>query len=112
MRRALVAAGAACVWLVAGCGPDAPPPVVTDAASVEPTLTPPQATPTTVEAPPSNPNDTAPAVGVPGPADPFVRYRSCAEAEDAGAAPLRRGEPGYRRALDRDRDGWACEGTP
>lgn len=36
-------------------------------------------------------------------------YRYCADARMAGAAPLHRGEPGYRDALDRDGDGIACE---
>jgi len=38
-----------------------------------------------------------------------VYYKNCAAARDAGAAPLHRGEPGYRAALDRDDDGTACE---
>ena len=38
-----------------------------------------------------------------------VYYRRCADARAAGAAPIRRGEPGYREALDRDLDGVACE---
>ncbi|MFD3729091.1 excalibur calcium-binding domain-containing protein [Streptomyces sp. NPDC058671] len=36
-------------------------------------------------------------------------YENCDAARDAGAAPLRRGEPGYRDELDRDGDGVACE---
>ena len=36
-------------------------------------------------------------------------FRNCAEARAAGAAPLRRGEPGYGTHLDRDGDGIACE---
>ena len=36
-------------------------------------------------------------------------YRNCAEARAAGAAPIYRGEPGYREKLDRDNDGIACE---
>jgi hypothetical protein len=36
-------------------------------------------------------------------------YRTCAEVRAAGKAPLRRGEPGYSRALDPDGDGVACE---
>lgn len=36
-------------------------------------------------------------------------YRSCAAARAAGAAPLRRDDPGYSRNLDRDGDGVACE---
>ncbi|WP_103109465.1 MBL fold metallo-hydrolase [Brevibacillus reuszeri] len=38
-----------------------------------------------------------------------VYYKNCAEAKAAGAAPLRKGDPGYRAALDRDNDGIACE---
>ena len=38
-----------------------------------------------------------------------VYYRNCKAARDAGAAPLYRGEPGYRPELDRDNDGIACE---
>ena len=41
------------------------------------------------------------------PAD--VYYANCAEAKAAGAAPLHRGDPGYRPGLDRDGDGVACE---
>jgi uncharacterized protein with LGFP repeats len=50
---------------------------------------------------------TAPA---PTPAPPSgTYYANCAAARAAGAAPLYRGEPGYRPALDRDGDGVACE---
>lgn len=38
-----------------------------------------------------------------------VYYRNCSAARAAGAAPIYFGEPGYRPALDRDRDGVACE---
>jgi general secretion pathway protein G len=38
-----------------------------------------------------------------------VYYANCTAARAAGAAPIRRGEPGYRAALDRDGDGVACE---
>jgi hypothetical protein len=38
-----------------------------------------------------------------------VYYANCTEAKAAGAAPIFRGEPGYRSALDRDNDGVACE---
>jgi len=36
-------------------------------------------------------------------------YSSCRAARAAGAAPIRRGNPGYGRHLDRDGDGIACE---
>ena len=38
-----------------------------------------------------------------------VYYENCTVARNAGAAPIHRGEPGYRAALDRDGDGVACE---
>lgn len=40
---------------------------------------------------------------------PSAYYANCSEARAAGAAPLYRGEPGYRPGLDRDDDGVACE---
>lgn len=36
-------------------------------------------------------------------------YANCAAARAAGAAPVRRGEPGYGPHLDRDGDGVGCE---
>ena len=36
-------------------------------------------------------------------------FRNCAEARAAGAAPVRRGQPGYGTHLDRDGDGVGCE---
>ena len=36
-------------------------------------------------------------------------FSSCAQARAAGAAPVRRGDPGYSRRLDRDGDGVGCE---
>jgi len=36
-------------------------------------------------------------------------YANCAEARAAGAAPVRRGDPGYGPHLDRDGDGVGCE---
>ena len=41
--------------------------------------------------------------------DSGTYYRNCAAARAAGSAPLRQGQPGYRAALDRDKDGVACE---
>lgn len=38
-----------------------------------------------------------------------VYYPNCAAARAAGADPVRRGEPGYGRHLDRDNDGIGCE---
>lgn len=36
-------------------------------------------------------------------------YANCSQARAEGAAPIRRGDPGYSRKLDRDGDGIACE---
>ncbi|WP_237219958.1 excalibur calcium-binding domain-containing protein [Sphingomonas arenae] len=36
-------------------------------------------------------------------------YANCSAARAAGAAPVRAGDPGYSRKLDRDGDGVACE---
>ena len=49
----------------------------------------------------------APAPAAPAPAAAY--FGSCAEAKAAGAAPLFAGQAGYRAALDRDKDGVACE---
>lgn len=38
-----------------------------------------------------------------------LRYANCSEARAAGAAPVRRGDPGYGPHLDRDNDGIGCE---
>lgn len=38
-----------------------------------------------------------------------VYYANCSEARAAGAAPVRRGDPGYAKHLDRDNDGVGCE---
>ena len=39
-----------------------------------------------------------------------VYYSGCNEARAAGAAPMYRGQPGYRPGMDGDDDGIACEG--
>jgi hypothetical protein len=38
-----------------------------------------------------------------------VYYANCSAVRAAGADPIRRGDPGYSRKLDRDGDGVACE---
>lgn len=43
------------------------------------------------------------------PARGNVYYPNCAAARAAGAAPVRRGDPGYAAHLDRDNDGVGCE---
>lgn len=63
----------------------APPPPPTTRATVRTTTPPPTAAPRT------------------------VYYANCTEARAAGAAPVRRGDPGYHHHLDRDGDGIGCE---
>jgi hypothetical protein len=41
--------------------------------------------------------------------DYSVSFANCSEARAAGAAPVRRGDPGYSSKLDRDNDGIGCE---
>lgn len=38
-----------------------------------------------------------------------VHYKNCTAAREAGAAPVRAGDPGYGKHLDRDGDGVGCE---
>jgi hypothetical protein len=59
--------------------------------------------PTATTAPPKPASTSNPAV------NPTPYYANCAAARAAGAAPIRRGQPGYRPELDRDNDGIACE---
>lgn len=49
------------------------------------------------------------AAPAPAPVRSTAYYRSCREARAAGAAPIRRGQAGYGKHLDRDGDGIACE---
>jgi hypothetical protein len=49
------------------------------------------------------------APAAPAPASASVYFASCDAARTAGAAPMYQGEPGYRPALDRNKDGVACE---
>ena len=53
--------------------------------------------------------EPAPQAPAPNPAPAPVRFSSCKQAREAGAAPLYRGDPGYSSNLDRDNDGVACE---
>jgi hypothetical protein len=56
---------------------------------------------------PPAPRPTVAPAPVPGGGS--VYYANCTAAKAAGAAPIYRGQPGYRSALDRDKDGVACE---
>jgi len=84
----------------------APPPVMAPAPTVY------------VDAPAPAPLAAAPAAPPPPAGDSggsesggggAVYYANCAAVRAAGADPIRVGEPGYSRKLDRDGDGIACE---
>ena len=48
-------------------------------------------------------------MSAPEAATPATYFANCREAWAAGAAPIRSGEPGYRKGMDGDSDGIACE---
>lgn len=78
--------------VLAACGPSGAPAPLADPATTRP-----------------NPVATARPVATTKPQPATVYYANCTEARAAGAAPMRRGESGYRAGLDRDSDGVACE---
>lgn len=78
----------------------APPPVAAPAPTVYVDA------PAPAVAPPPAGDDSGSDSGSGGGA---VYYANCAAVRAAGADPIRVGEPGYSRKLDRDGDGIACE---
>ena len=60
-------------------------------------------------APASTPAAPAPASTTVEAAPPAVAYADCTAVRAAGAAPVRRGDPGYAGHLDGDGDGVGCE---
>ncbi|MFD3675505.1 excalibur calcium-binding domain-containing protein [Streptomyces sp. NPDC058613] len=99
--------------------PPSPTPPSTTPSPVPPSITAPKTTTAAPSGPPAPTDPVAPAepsaATTPAePAEPATEassayYRRCADARAAGAAPLYRGQPGYRSGLDRDGDGVACE---
>jgi hypothetical protein len=82
------------------------------ATTVPPTTTPPTTVParTTATTVPTTSRATTPRAPATTSAPAAgVYYANCTAARAAGVAPLTRGEPGYRSALDSDNDGVACE---
>lgn len=53
--------------------------------------------------------ETATSLAASATSRPTAYYRNCTDVRAAGAAPLRRGDPGYRAELDGNADGVACE---
>ncbi len=71
----------------------------------------PATTPATTTAAPTAsqpPTTAAPTTATPATAR-AVSYANCSEVRAAGAAPIRRGDPGFRDKFDRDGDGVGCE---
>ncbi len=95
----------AVVVVLAGCSAPTPTPVLD--------VVRPSATPTTPRsAAPAVRSTRTPAVArrtTTTKASAPVRYKNCDAARAAHAAPIYRGQPGYRIQLDRNRDGVACE---
>jgi hypothetical protein len=72
--------------------------------------TPPPSTTPPSTTPPAPTSSTAPDPhDEPSRRSSDVYYENCAAAREAGAAPLHRGDPGYRSQMDGDDDGIACE---
>lgn len=82
----------------------APPPVTVPAPTVYV-----DAPPAPAPAPPAAGSGSSGSGGSSGGGAAY--YANCTEARAAGAAPMYRGEPGYRSGLDRDGDGIACDKT-
>ena len=119
LASALVFAG---VWVMA-----APAPASVEASSEAVTADPVEIAAPVIEDEPTGPEspparDTAPynvvrsAYGSAPPAsrsatgaESSVFYSGCRQVRAAGAAPLYRGQPGYRPGMDGDGDGIACE---
>lgn len=55
------------------------------------------------------PEPAAPEPAAQAPVVESAYYKNCTAVRDAGAAPIRTGDPGYGSHLDRDGDGVACE---
>lgn len=91
-----------------------PPVSVASAASLSPTRSPSPVASTTSDSsdPGSGGDGESDGVDDGGDSDSGVLFKNCTEAWAAGAAPLYRGEPGYRAKLDGDGDGVACENRP
>lgn len=83
----------------------APPPTTTEPPPPTTTQPPPTTTQPPATQPPPPPTTQPPPPPEPDP----VYYSNCSEARAAGAAPVRRGDPGYGTHLDRDGDGIGCE---
>ncbi|HVK22356.1 MAG TPA: excalibur calcium-binding domain-containing protein [Actinokineospora sp.] len=104
-------------WLVSrvdGLGTSVPltTPVTVWVDKPKSTAEPAEPLPSPADVPPPPPADDTTAAApepIPEPEAPAAYYPNCAAADAAGVTPLRAGEPGYRKGLDRDGDGVACD---
>lgn len=129
MKHRVLLAAVVAVLVLSGCGENRSDPLMTESTaqgeaevvertpasnvtakarstSTEPKQSSTTAAPTTAAAPTTK---ATPAPTTAPPTTAAVYYKNCTAARDAGAAPIRRGEPGYGSHLDRDGDGIACE---
>jgi micrococcal nuclease len=95
------------LWSPDTCNGDTKQPAETPTPRPAPTEI--KATPTSPVIRVAQPTATRAPVAPPKPAVKDAYYANCAAARAAGVAPIYRGQPGYRAALDRDGDGIACE---
>lgn len=115
MRRAAMALPLAAFVLLMACGGDEPArPIANLSTTVLQTTTVTATTTAPVTAPATTRATTAATAPATAPTTTTrvpaaVSYANCAAVRAAGAAPIRRGEPGYSTSLDRDGDGVACE---
>lgn len=79
------------------------------AAPVQPAAAAPVVAPAPAPAPEPEPAPAPAPAPAPVPESSGAYYKNCSQARAAGAAPIYRGQPGYRSELDRDNDGVACE---
>lgn len=119
VKRTIVGVGMALVLTACGGaevdGPrNAPSKPVRTTSTASPSPLPTKASPTAKPtaprvAPKVVKTTPAPRRTTSAPRKPSVYYANCSEVRAAGADPIRRGDPGYSRKLDRDGDGVACE---
>lgn len=119
---ARAAVGVLSILVLGACGASDPEPNAGNVVPVvaekptttapTPTTTPP--TTTTTSAPPTTmttvrPRTATPVTAASSASVAAASFTNCTAARAAGAAPVRRGSPGYGPQLDRDGDGIGCE---
>ena len=90
------------LFLLAGCGGSGASERATALPFVD---TPAATTPPLIDAPVATGRPPSRTTAAPG----NLSYANCDAVRAAGAAPIRVGDPGYTKKLDRDGDGIGCE---